>query len=386
MKVLSIDELKDLIHYRAEPCISLYAPMKRAGKEVRQNQIRYKNLLSNAEKSLKEIGFRSIQIKDILAPAAKLIDNTPFWNNQGDGLAVFISPEDFRVYRLPVAFNELAVVAGRYHLKQLLPIFSGEQHYFVLAIGQKDIRVYRGSEFGLVQLEIEGMPESIDDITKYDDSEKQLQYHTGTSSGKKGRRDAVFHGQGIGGDDTRQKKDILRYFREIDNKLPGYIKHGNAPIVLAAVESLHGIYKEANSSPMLLDEGLRVNPFDFDDRELHERIWEIVSPILDRKKDEELEKYHEMKSKGKASNKIEDILTTAQAGGIDTLFFEEGYQRWGSYRPKEGKLDLHEKAKPGDDDLIDLAAVMTMENHGSVFALSADKMPESANLAAVYRF
>jgi len=43
-------------------------------------------------------------------------------------------------------------------------------------------------------------PRKIEDILKYDDPEKQLQYHTGTSSGK-GKRSAIFHGHGVGTDD-----------------------------------------------------------------------------------------------------------------------------------------------------------------------------------------
>jgi len=47
---------------------------------------------------------------------------------------------------------------------------------------------------------------------------------------------------------------------------------------------------------------------------------------------------------------------------------------------------LHEEAKPGDEDLLDLAAVQTLLNGGTVYAVELEKVPDGASLAAVFRY
>jgi hypothetical protein len=384
MVILSIDEMKDLMDRKAEPSVSMYSPMIRKGKETRQNPIRFKNLIGSAEKALREIGFRTIRITELLAPAYRLLENTPFWSHQSDGLAVFISPGDFRYYRLPVTFEETSIVSGRYHIKPLLTLFSGEQHFFVLAIGLKNIRVFRGSRQSIHQIEIPGLPESIDDILRYEDPEKHIQLHSGSGPGK-GRRAAVFHGQG-GLEKSRQKEYIARLYSEVDAALPGHIKYGSVPIILAGVEYLHGLYRDANSSPMLMDDGIDVNPDDLTEEKIHSRAWEVMQPILERRKSAGLDRYKELQAKGKASDKIEEIITSAYGGKVELLFFNRREHIWGKFDHNSQKPEIHEKADPGDEDLIDLAAVATIDSKGEAYALDEDEMPDGKPLAAIYRY
>ena len=56
MQLLYTDELKSLIENSASPCISIYMQLEKAGPEFRQNPIRFKNLMREAEKRLEEMG------------------------------------------------------------------------------------------------------------------------------------------------------------------------------------------------------------------------------------------------------------------------------------------------------------------------------------------
>ncbi len=53
---VSQDELKNLIEVTQAPCISIYIPTQKAGPEVRQNPIRFKNLMREAEEHLHKMG------------------------------------------------------------------------------------------------------------------------------------------------------------------------------------------------------------------------------------------------------------------------------------------------------------------------------------------
>jgi len=49
-------------------------------------------------------------------------------------------------------------------------------------------------------------------------------------------------------------------------------------------------------------------------------------------------------------------------------------------------LHHHQESKPGEDDLIDFAAVHTLMNDGQVYAVEADAVPGGGSVAAVFRY
>ena len=122
MDLLEKNELKRLIQRGEGPCISIYMPTHRMFPGTKQDPIRFKNLLREAEKRLNEIGIRSVEATKLLKPAKSLIKNGLFWQYQADGLATFISSDLFYYHRLPLKFDELLVVTDRFHIKPLLPL------------------------------------------------------------------------------------------------------------------------------------------------------------------------------------------------------------------------------------------------------------------------
>lgn len=116
MNILSRDDLRTLIRKHEGPCVSVYMPTHRVGREVQQDPIRLKNLLGKAEDRVVAGGVRAPEARELLEPAEMLLHDGLFWQHQSDGLAIFISPEMFHHYRLPFDFEELVVVAGRFHI------------------------------------------------------------------------------------------------------------------------------------------------------------------------------------------------------------------------------------------------------------------------------
>jgi len=162
MPLLSIDELKTLVENPQSPCVSLYMPMQKAGPEVRQNPIRFKNLIREAEEHLDAIGIYHKEAVEFLKSAHEL-DTTEFWENQDYGLAIFISPEVFRYYSLPMEFQELVVVTDQFHLKPLLHLINNDGRFYLLALSQDDVRFFEGTRYSVKEVEVENMPKSLVD-------------------------------------------------------------------------------------------------------------------------------------------------------------------------------------------------------------------------------
>lgn len=382
MDLLTRDNLGELIEIRGRWCVSIYGPTHRAGMEVQQDSIRFGNLLSEAEQRLAEGGYRHPDIKKVLEPAGKLIKDSMFWKYQGEGLAFFLSESFFRVYRLPVDFEELVIVTDRFHVKPLLPLMSGDGRFFILALSQNEVRLLQGSRNSVSGITLENVPSGIADALKYDDPEKQLQYHTGT--GGSGRRPAIFHGHGVGKDDT--KVNILRYFRRIDEGLREQLRHENAPMVLAGVEYLLPIYREASSYRNIMDQGITGSPEEMSPEDLRERAWTLVRPRFQKEQEEAVARYRNQINTEKVSHDITKIVPAAYYGKIEILFTAAGIQQWGAFDPKRNVVYLHAEAEAHDEDLLDLAAVHTLVNGGTTYTMKLQNMPDKTPLAAIYRY
>jgi hypothetical protein len=385
MDVLSRADVKALGEKRRGLHVSLYAPTHRAGPGTQQDPIRLKNLVREAEERLVGGGLRVPDAQALLAPAAQLVQDGLFWRHQSDGLAIFLSAGISRYYRLPLGFEELLVVADRFHIKPLLPLLSGDGRFYVLAISQNEVRLLQATRYSVDEVDLEGVPTSLVVALRFDDPEKRLQFHTATRTpGSKGERPAMFHGHGVSVNDA--KTDLLRYFHKVDAGLSELLGDEQVPLVLAGVDYLLPIYQEANTYPHLVDEGIAGNPEEISAEDLHRQAWAIVQPRFLLTQEEAATRYGQLAETEQASNELESIVPAAYHARVDTLFVALDVEQWGAFDADSNAIRLHETVEPGADDLLDFAAVQTLLNGGTVYALDQDQIPGRAPLAAVFRY
>jgi len=333
-------------------------------------------------------GLGTPETHELLKPAQRLLWDVHFWRHQSDGLAVFLSPGVFRYYCLPFDFEKLVVVSDRFHIKPLLPLLSGDGRFYILALSQNEVRLLQGTRYSVSEVDLKNAPESLAKALRYEDPEKRLQFHTSTRTpGGKGQRPAIFHGHGVASADD-PKDYILRYFHQVDEGLHDLLRDEQAPLVLAGVDYLLPIYREANMYPYLVDEGIEGNPEELKAKELHEQAWAIVQPRFLTAQKEAAAQYRQLAGAGseQASNDLKEVVPTAYHGRVETLFVAVGLQQWGTFDPNTNAVQLHEEAEPGDEDLLDFAGVQTLLSRGTVYAVEPEKVPDEALLAAVFRY
>lgn len=389
MNLLSIDELKTLAENSQTPSISLYMPMQKAGPEIRQNPIRFKNLIREAEERLDAMGIDHTQALNFLQPAMEL-DTNEFWENQDHGLAIFISPQVFRYYQLPMEFQELVVVSDRFHLKPLLHLVNNDGKFYILALAQKDVRFFEGTRYSVNEIEVENLPKNLDEVLQEDEMQKGVQQRIATSKGGTAnsfQQPGSFHGQGSPDTDKRQE-DILQFCHAIDAALHEKLRKQKAPLVMAGVEYLFPIYQQANTYNHLVEEPITGNPQFTKPEELKDQAWQIVEPLFDRNQKQIMELYQQIAGEGtgKASNNLQEIIAAAYYQRVDNLFVPVGQQIWGKFDPETMAVDSHPEPEPEDYDLLDFAAIHTLLNGGDVFAVEPEKMPNDAPAAAIFRF
>ncbi len=365
------------------PHVSLYMPTHRLGAEIQEDPIRLKNLLAVAEDGLADAGIRRTIARDMLEPIEALESDVEFWQHQSEGLAVFVSAAGVHRFRVPRVLPELALVEPRFHLKPLLPLLSAGESFHVLAISSNRTHLLACTPLSQGEVKLEGMPKGIAEVLWPDDTDKQNQFHSFYSAASGGGT-AVTHG--AGGSEPQHKDDLLRYFREVDRVLAPYMRDHGDPLVLACVDYLAPIYRDANNYGELVHASVTGSPDHVSDDDLRTAAWDLVRPGVDATRDKALGRYRELAGTGQTSSDPAEAALAAISGKIDTVFVTLGMQCWGHVDADAYKVEMHDQRAIGDYDLLDTIAAHALTAGGTVYAVEADAAPEPTGVAAVYRY
>jgi hypothetical protein len=388
MDILTRAELEQLMRKEQQGCVSIYMPTHRTGTDAQQDPIRLKNLLREAEKQLSAQGIGRREVQNMLEPASMLLQDSTFWQHQSDGLAIFISSNGIRRYRLPLNFEEFVAVMDHIHIKPLLPLFTGDGQFYILALSQNEVRLLNGTRDSVSEVDIGQVGGSLAEAIPSVNHQMSMQLHSsGSTDGMSGSGSVTFHGQG-GGSDESAKHELLRYFRLVSDGLTEFLQGDRAPLVLAGVEYLLPIYKEANTYPNLIDKVIKGNPDLLRMDELHKSAWDILGPHFQAAQAEAVAQYQQLAGQAseRAADTLEKIVPAASAGRVETLFLAPGVQQWGVFDPVTNEIELHSQQEAGDEPLLDLAAVQTYLKGGIVYAVEPEKVPGGTSAAAVLRY
>lgn len=382
MKRLSADYLKQLYEVQDETCISIYMPTHKVGNEIRQDKIRYKNLLNDVTQGLKAQGLRDGQIEHLLRPLERFRDEAPNWQHLSEGLVLFRSQNHFELNQFPAEFEQQTVISHRYHLKPLIPLLNGNGLYYLLSLSQNKIKLYEGTRYSMIDIEDDFLPDNLVKALQIDEFIASQQFHTGGPSSPGGGRPALFHGHG-GEED--QKVLIQQFFRQVNKELTKFLDDRRVPLVLAGVEFLHPIYAEVNTHEGLIEKGVRGNPDSFSLDELHERSWSVVKDVFEQEEQQAARQYEDLKGSGKTLSGAEDVVAAAVQGRVETLFVSLNEHVWGRYDAAENEIRLEHPGQTAED-LLDLAAVKTLFQSGKVFGMHRSEVPDGHQLAGIARF
>jgi hypothetical protein len=388
MTIFSLDELKSLVQNPEYPCVSLYLPMEKLGGDTRQNPIRFKNLIREAENRLDETGLRHTETVNLLKPAMEL-DNTDFWEIQNQGLVIFISPNLFRYYCLPISFPQLVVVGKNFHIKPLLNLINNDGKFYILALSQKNVKLYSGTRYQINEVEVENMPHSLDETLLEDEFQKGVQHRIGIPRGatSAAQHPGSVHGQG-NPDREKHEEDILQFCYAVDSALHKKLRSEKAPLILAGVEYLLPIYRQANTYPYLAATGITGNAEILKMQELNHAAWEIVNPLFQQEYEDLMAVYLQLSGEesNKIANDIKAIIPAAYYQRVDTLFVPLKQHIWGKFDLPTATVELHPEPAPDDEDMLDFAVIHTILNGGKVYTLEPEAMPSGVKVAAICRY
>ncbi len=376
------DEIRELMQKKDDHFVSVYLPTHRAGRETEQDPIRLDNLLRSAEKELVAGGMRSAGARDLLGPAFDLMKDSFFARRLADGLSIFISKNLFRYFRLPVHFDEQVFVGKQFHLKPLLPVLNCCKRFYILGVSRKSVRLLECTEFGVNEVELKGVPQGMREALGHDEESSLLFRTVPQASGPRGV--PMFHGHGGGFESA--KEHLWHYFQILKDSLHPYFRNEKIPLVFAGVDYLFPMFRLVDVYQNTLVETIEGNPDAQDPQELLKRGLQIVSPYFHREQDRAIERYLDLLNGPLTSAGLEEIVSGAVAGRIDTLFVDTSVRKWGKYDSPSGLVDVHPRQQDEDEDLLDLAFAQAYLNGANVYALDPGKIPGAGGAAAIFRY
>lgn len=375
---LTNKELQSLLTCEKTPAVSIFMPTPPSVRSANENVVRLKGLLRRAEGEWAARSQHDPNVHALLRPIEHLVGAETL-SCDGKSLALFAAMDFFRAYSLPFELPELVNIGGRLFLRPLLPMLAGDDRFYILALSQKHVRLLYGTLYGSKEVQLHGVPANLFEVFENESFGRQKQFHT-ASRADAGNR-PIPHGSG-----TEIKDRIIGFFRRVEKGVTDAIKHQTAPLILAGVSYILPLYREVNTSPALVDDAITGNPDSLSAQQLHAAGWEIVQRRVEREKKRARDQYKELAGTPQTSSNLREIVAASHNGRILSLFLAEGAEQWGFWDSEQGVAHVHHNREPGDEDLLNFAAIQTLLHHGNVYSVAPVELPDGANLAALFRF
>lgn len=388
--MLTQDQLSDLMASEGWPHVSIFMPTHKRGPETRQDPIRLKNHLVEAERRLTETGGEELLSAEIAEIRKRYLDDEAWWRHQNHGLAVFLAAGRIEVHKLPVTVEDEVRVGQRFRIRPLIPIFARPDRFRILAVDLEQVRLFEADADTCHEQPSDELPESIAEIVRATEFQASLAGRSsGPSEGGPGGPGAPpVRPQGFGLTARDYRSNAAReFFKRVANAVERALNKDPLPLVLVGGSEVQGTFRQYCDHPHLLPEGVERNPAGMEPNELHAAALAVVEPVARKALEDDIAHVTQaIRSGGSAATDLTEVVAAAEHGRIDMLLVARDAVAWGHFDPTDASIVVHDPPEPGDRDLIERVVVRTLANGGVVHVLEKDQLPTALPLAATLRY
>lgn len=380
MSVVRRETIEKLIGKTKEVNVSIFLPTHKTGEEGKQDSIRLKNLISKVKSDLIDKGWKEPQVEDLFKEVIAKTEENKFWQHQEKGLVIYLNEDYSAFFKVSENPEENYYIGSNFLVTPLLELQNHHETYHVLLLSQSETRMFKITPDATTKVEFESVPTSMEEHLRFHVRERSLQHHTGNSSNR-----AMFHGQG-GSDKNVDDKELELFLKHIENKVTKYLKKEHGPLVLGGLDKMVAYYRKANKYFNLLDEAIKGNPDDKSIKEVTDEGWEIAEEYFQEDVKSDIERFNNLQGSELISTELEDIVTGAYYGKVDTLFVPMGTSQYGVFDTKKNIINTSDSQNGEAVDLINFAAISAIKTGSTLYGLPQSEVPKNSGLAAIYRY
>ncbi|MDO5529680.1 MAG: hypothetical protein Q4F71_09780 [Paracoccus sp. (in: a-proteobacteria)] len=361
-------EINRLIDTRSPASVSIYLPTTAVTQDIDQSRIELKNLAREADQQLEEVGVDKRVRSAVQDQIEEISEDDDFWAHQATSLAIFVTPERHKTFRLPTNLPASVHVSDRLHINPLLRVMSRPDHVFILALEENQVRLVEAMNGEQAQeVRVADMPKD-----------------AASAVGKSTINDRS-HSRRIAGDEG-QKVRLRQYCRQIDKALRPFLTGHEEPLVVVATQPLASVYQSVSSYSEMLEEVVEHSPARMSPAELAR----LTRPVVDRVLADRIEAFHELyearNGEGRATTDVSQAARAATFGAVDTMLVDIDAVLPGLVDRESGAVTLDKEDDAVNYSVVDEIAARVLRNGGQVLGVRADDIPGKAPLAAVMRY
>ncbi len=362
----SAREIGDLNLVRADACISIYLPTTPLTQDIAQSRVNLGNLVKKAITQLEEMGLEKRRIWPVQEQIDTLLADHDFWNHQANSLAILVTPDSLRTYRMANKLNAIVEVSDRFHLKPLLRAITFPHAAHILALSENAVRLIEVSaDLPAKEVIVAGLPKNIESVG----SKPATKDYTGTG-----------HRHGAQGQTSYQAP----FVRKIAAAIRPILSESNHPLVLATTKPLEASFRSL-STVSALDDVIAGNPEHMSEAELAN----AVRPILDAHYASKIQAFHhdfqERAGKNRTTTDISDAARLATFGGIHSLLVDIDSVVDGFIDDETGEVTFENKGDGVNYGIVDEITGRALRTGAKVMAVRKEDIPGGHDLAVISR-
>lgn len=367
-------DIEKMLAERGKPCVSIIIPTKRLGREREQNHELVEKAIKRAQILVKHSPWTKEQIQLLLQRLSVLQSRIEQLRLE-EGLAIFISPEIFKIYCIPVSVTEKVILGDSFEFRDLIYINQFLRPYYLLTVSRRRVRLFKGSGRELQEILNDDFPRRYADDYEYS---RPAIASSSSSALKSFERDRSILS------DTRTRA----FFQQADGVLNKYLDQ-QAPLFVAGVEEEIADFEKVTAHSRQIKGKIRGN-YDVDAvHPLAETAWSKIKREVQIANSELLLKLDDAVGRHLAVDGLVEVWKAANEGRGHILLLEKDYVQRAYLKPGDkGNLLLgppvgeYEIIHDAADDVIEIVKA----KGGNVLILENGELKDFKRIALILRY
>lgn len=320
------------------------------------------------------------EVGRLIAPALSFSEDAFMEEERSTGLALFVDRKEFHCFEVPVDGPEVVCVGCHYFIRPFLRWLTQPQEFLILELAESGVQLVGCTDGMMTPLPLpRGVPGCSDDISALDTADNQR-----AGKGHCGRGKTNANAISFGISSANPQKRLQFFCTMVDRALHGYFSEQGLPLVLAGADHLVRAYRRENTYEYLVPCSLKGHLSTMPASDVMEKAQQLIQRERTQDAVRHLVEMEEYAPGERWSASLPTIVREAAGGRVWRLFLAENAEAIGDFRAVVG--EPRTSGRLLEEDLLNAAAVETLQHGGEVFFVDSAQLPDHAAAAALFRY